>query len=102
MAKFTPGPLKVVENGIGEAVIIRDINNPILGVAACHHHGLNSNKEVMWANAYLYAAAPEMYEALKDALKALTNQYYNKPRRGMEREYRLIKATLDKAEGRRE
>ena len=65
MADFTPAPLKIGENEDGEAVVFRDINNPVLGIAVCHYHGINSNKKTMWANARLFAAAPEMYEALK-------------------------------------
>lgn len=43
---------------------------------------------------------PDMYEvALKVALRALTNEYYNQPRKGLEKEYEVIKSALQALEG---
>ena len=109
MAKHTPGPWEAVEVNeeiplpAGVFIAVHKAGDYSKQGCVCDIRAQGDGKyepEVTNANAHLISASPEMYEALKDALKALTNQYHNKPRRGMEREYRLIKATLDKAEGR--
>ena len=94
MADFTPAPLKIGENEDGEAVVFRDINNPVLGIAVCHYHGINSNKKTMWANARLFAAAPEMYEALMDVAN-----HTNHDGKLSINAFKKVLQALDKADG---
>jgi hypothetical protein len=87
MKKYTPGPWKVV----GGTVIMTDEENSswIGNVPAANpeHDKFFEDRE----NARLIAAAPELLEALKNALYALTGD--NDP------DYDMIYAALAKAEG---
>lgn len=67
MSKHTPGPFKVVEcDGNFE---IRTMDGKCL--ADAWSYGINSNAEEMEANANLFAAAPDLLEALIDVRRAL-------------------------------
>lgn len=68
MADFTPGPLEV-RLGDGEYFII-DNNDELVGTAS------GQNQETDEANAYLFAAAPEMYEALNGIINSLPDTMF--------------------------
>ena len=57
------------------------------------------HRREMSDNSRLIAAAPDMLNALRAAQFAMTNQRYNLPRIGMEREYRLVADAIAKATG---
>jgi hypothetical protein len=75
--KFTKGPLEVIAFGpptadwVGAQFFIRAKDAP--GGTAAIMGGLGEVEEK--ANADLYAAAPDMYEALKDEEKQLVQMY---------------------------
>jgi hypothetical protein len=95
-AKFTPGPWSFqkpqeISDCYGYFVIRASDKSAVAEVLA--------EDMTDEANVHLIVAAPEMYEALKVALMALTNEYYNKPRKGLEKEYEIVRSALAKAEG---
>ena len=63
MSNFTPGPWKVC--GSGEFIIAAKGNAKIM-TAVASVSGIKVNPERTKADARLIAAAPEMYEALKE------------------------------------
>lgn len=70
MSKFTPGPWKVIKS-------IDQYNNVCWDVVSVDGGHVTFEAEVVKkANAHLIAAAPDMYEALSNALKETREQFW--------------------------
>ena len=67
MNKFTSGPWYSESKDHNGQCIVR---NEDLEVCTCWHHGVWSIEKEMAANAKLIAAAPELYEVLKELLSS--------------------------------
>ena len=90
MSGHTPGPWRAIN---GNLIRVAPKNNPST-ICGVHKRGVHLDKydeaEVL-ANAYLIAATPEMYEALKACLDDLAD-------RNRSRGYRMAQAALAKAQ----
>lgn len=73
---------------------IPDQDGKVVANAICMVSASNPSEE---ANAKLLAAAPDLLEACKAALKQMTNDWYGKPRIGMEKECAMCEAAIAKA-----
>lgn len=66
MSKHTPGPWEVAyQDKNGQSVV----KGEHIEVATCWHHCVGSIEKEMHANARLIAAAPDLLDALKQAVK---------------------------------
>lgn len=107
----TPGPWEVrYEEGEGHVLLMGEAVNHT-GSFRSHHkwtcdHCLFPDEETeackaqfaqAEADAQLLAAAPDLLEACKAALKQMTNDWYGKPRIGMEKECAMCEAAIAKA-----
>lgn len=101
MGKFTPGPW--IPSKFGFQVLTGDSWNTVCSLkgAAQWEDGRGKyEQEYEWqqqeANANLIAAAPELYESLKEVF-ALLNEH--EPVWYLQGHYKRMKAALEKAEG---
>ena len=86
MSNFTPGPWEAKQKYIGISVF--DSNGD--GVAnVCQSYGDTPYK--VWANARLIAAAPEMYELLREFLQGLGDFITEIPDEAIERAEALLR-----------
>lgn len=100
MAEFTPGPWKIFD-GWGSSKFapvvvdcIPDADGKFVGNCICHVATTNEDAE---ANANLIAAAPDMYEALEDALRTCEQDMQHILDNGRLRD--VLRAALAKAKG---
>jgi hypothetical protein len=107
--KHTPGPWTIVETGIdGLGTVICEVSQganiePDTGAESLYQIGIMSDfgdttTEEARANAALIAAAPEMYEALRELEEAIRTEDKLNPGRIVTAE-KLARAALAKAEG---
>jgi len=97
--KFTPGPWKCEGRTVyalihrGWCKGVKQFQNRFTAYVQDAH----TNTEELEANARLIAAAPDMYEALKEALSVIRHDGHET---GVERDaYGLIEMAIAKAEG---
>jgi hypothetical protein len=102
MSKFTPGPWKIVAprhnepNGVNGAKIWSSTNLPVCGVPRRADRPLDQKK----ADLSLIAAAPDMYEALKEIERHHVEQNRMKMRpEENSHTLHVVRAALDKADG---
>lgn len=103
MNKFTPGPWEVnTEAGLPLREVFSHSETDVL-ICDTGCSNVEMDAAEIEANAHLIAAAPEMYEALKDCLRLLedcTEETYGTPTQEFfQRKADAVKAVLAKSEG---